>query len=249
MGLCLSRDRAASTAAAGAGGEESEGTNGVGSSSDSIAPCYAQCLYADALVSVLSFLPLRDVAAAARSCRHWCSHAAKEPSRGLSLDIQRGRPLLSALLEPFDARSPRDSTLAERPALAQHSAIGQHVTTCDVLLLGLLFGANGDSEGELRRQQLTVAPLLRALGRFPELQRLTVQPPQVPHTESDGRVQFPLTYDLSPLLALEKLHTMELEGVAFTAPQRLPPSLRHLKFGLLSPPPSSCLIVHATERA
>jgi len=48
-------------------------------------------------------------------------------------------------------------------------------------------------------------------------------------TAGNGSFQLQLAYDLSPLLALEKLRTLELAGVAFAAPQLLPPSLRHLK--------------------
>jgi len=172
----------------------------------------AQRLYADALQSVLSFLPLHDTASAAAACRQWLNHAAKSSPRGLSLDIHKNSRLLAP---PAASSTPRISSLAECSALCQHFAV------CRVRILG--------GEDESRVLQPRVVPLLSVLSRFTQLERLLLQLPQISPTAGNGSFQLQLAYDLSPLLALEKLRTLELAGVAFAAPQLLPPSLRHLK--------------------
>jgi len=172
----------------------------------------AQRLYADALQSVLSFLPLHDTASAAAACRQWLNHAAKSSPRGLSLDIHKNSRLLAP---PAASSTPRISSLAECSALCQHFAV------CRVRILG--------GEDESRVLQPRVVPLLSVLSRFTQLERLLLQLPQISPTAGNGSAQLPLVHDLSPLLPLPQLHTLELGGVLFTAPQSLPPSLRHLK--------------------
>jgi len=179
-----------------------------------------QRLYADALLSVLSFLPLRDAAAAARTCRQWLSHAVKEPSRNFTLLLGgrggRGMSMLMALFVP-PLLSPRSD------ALARCSATRQHVTACRVMGL------------ELNEHQLW-APLLASLGRFARLERLHLQLPQsLPLTGLSTDEE--LAQDLAPLLQLGKLHTLELDCLVLTTPQQLPQSLRHLKVTAPSPVP------------
>jgi len=187
----------------------------------------AQRLYADVVASVLSFLPLRDAAAAALTCRQWLGHAAKEPSRSLALHILWDSRLL-ALLAPggHNGSPPRASSVPGGTALRRH------VASCRTG-----FPPYRAKDEQIQALQPTVPPLLAGLSRFSQLQRLFLQLPQIPHTGSDGSVQPPLAYDLSPLLALEQLRTLELGGLEFTIPQRLPPSLRHLRVEVRSPVP------------
>jgi len=181
----------------------------------------AQQLYADVLVSVLSFLPLHDAAAAATTCRQWLSHAAKEPSRGLSLHA--------------GPRSSFLATLCSAPLLPTFGSVSSsvlhwHVTAARINEVTADYFLFSNQQHALALRP-NVPVLLQSLGRFKQLQQLSLRLPGLRPATVDGAVQLPLAHDLAPLLQLQKLHTLALSRVHFWTPQLLPPLLRFLSLG------------------
>lgn len=165
----------------------------------------AQRLYADALLGVFSFLPLCDVVAAAAACRLWLGHARKEPSRRLFLDQLLMKPGGTA---PF-RRSTSDAT-----------GLGHHITAfSEIVPMADILGHYSVGENAMQA-------LLLALPFFSNLERLHLQL-MYWTSACDGAALRP--FDLSPLLQLRKLHTLNVVGLTMAEPQLLPPTLRFLK--------------------